>query len=160
MDESFQYLGGRTEKGDRAVGSTLVFGLGRFWEGNDDRLFPDWGDIRVPVGEVEELAEVLQAEGTEVTKVKDGEVVRAGSCGVVAIFDGVLDLSGGEGIGAVVEWMLPADLLEGASHLSAGAVGNWSGELVTELRGDGLGFGVHLVVEVDGLVWVLVGAFP
>ena len=42
-----------------------------------------------------------------------------------------------------------------------GALVGWFGrELVAELSGDDLGFGVDLVVEVDGLVWVLVGAFP
>ena len=138
----------------------MVFWLARFWEGNDDSLFPDRGDVGVPVGKVEETTEVPQAEGTEVTKVKNGEVVWTGGCRVVAIFDGVLDLGGGEGVSVVVERVLPADSFECSAHSSGGSEGNGSGELVAELSGDDLGFGVDLVVEVDGLVWVLVGAFP
>ena len=46
----------------------MVFGFSWFWEGDDNGLFPDSRDLSVFVGEIEELAEVLQAEGTKVTK--------------------------------------------------------------------------------------------
>ena len=94
------------------------------------------------------------------TEVEDGEVIRTGGCRVAAIFNGVLDLGGGEGICAMVEWVLSSYLFEGASRFWTGAVGDWSGELVAEVGGDDLGFGVDLIVEVDGLVGVLVGARP
>ena len=60
------------------------------------------------IGEVVEPAKVLQAQGTEVTKVKYGEVIWAGGCRVVAIFDSALDLVCCEYVGAVVEWVFPA----------------------------------------------------
>ena len=94
------------------------------------------------------------------TEVKDGQLIRAGGCRVAAIFNGVLDLGGGEGVSVVVERVLPADSFECSAHSSGGSEGNGSGELVAELSGDDLGFGVDLVVEMDGLVWILVGAFP
>ena len=60
----------------------------------------------------------------------------------------------------MVEWVLSSNLFEGASRLWTGAVGDRSGELVAEVGGDGLGFGEDLIVEVDRLVGVLVGARP
>ena len=55
------------DDGDRAVGCALVLGFAAFGEGNEDCLFPDGRDLSVSVGEVEEPAEVLQAEKSKVT---------------------------------------------------------------------------------------------
>ena len=60
------------------------------------------------IGEVVEPAKVLQAQGTEVTKVKDGEVIWAGGCRVAAVFDSLLDSVCCEDISAVIERVLPA----------------------------------------------------
>ena len=46
----------------------MVLGFAGFGKGNEDYSFPDGRDLSVSVGEVEELAEVLQVEGAKVTE--------------------------------------------------------------------------------------------
>ena len=91
IEKPLQHLGGWAEEGNRTVGHALGFGFAGFLEGDDYCLFPDRGYFGVPIGEIVDLAEVLQAEGTKMAEVEDGEVVWAGSCGVAAVFDGLSD---------------------------------------------------------------------
>ena len=48
------------------VGSVLFLGFAGFGMGNKDCFFPDGRDLIVFVGEVEESAEVVRAEGAKV----------------------------------------------------------------------------------------------
>ena len=111
------------------------------------------------IREVVEPAEVLQAQGSQVSEVEDGKAVRAGCCGVLAVAYGPFDLCGGENVSAVVKWVLLTYLSDKYWGVWVRGVGKWSGELSAEMCGYFLWVGVGCVVKSYRLVGVLVSAF-
>ena len=69
------------------------------------------------------------------------------------------DLCRGEGVGVTVEYVLLAYVSKELSGVWVRLAWDWVGKLSAEVVGYFGRFGVDGVVEFDGLVWVLVGAF-
>ena len=62
------------------------------------------------IGEVKEKGKVLDAEGTEVLEVVDGETIRPNSTRAAAESNGLLDCVCGEGCGVGVEGVGAVDV--------------------------------------------------
>ena len=88
------------------------------------------------VGEVEEESEVLNAEGTEVFEVVDGETIRPNSARVAAEPNGLLDCVCGERCGVGVEGM--GSVQKAFDTAGVGVGGEW--DYCSKLFGEGGGY--------------------
>ena len=103
VHQLFKHLGGRTQNRDRSVRCALVFGLTGFEDGEDNRLFPNCWQVGSLVREVKKLRQILNAKGSQMFQLVDGESIRTRGSRVAAEADSVMHLVCCERFGCVVE---------------------------------------------------------
>ena len=80
-EKSLKYLGCGAQKGDRPVRRTGGGRFTRLRDGYNRGTLPYGRDVGRAEGEVEEIPQVRNARGAQVTEMVDGELVRAGGRG-------------------------------------------------------------------------------
>ena len=86
--DSLQYLGRGAEERDGSVTAGVTWWLIWFWNWDDYGVFPYCRDVGMVNGKVKKISEVLQAKGTKVAEVQDGEAIRSSGTRIATIPDG------------------------------------------------------------------------
>ena len=122
-------------------------------------MFPYCREVSFRVGQVEEVGEVLGAQGTKMLELVNGESICAGCSGVGAGTNSIMNLGGGKRCCMVVKTTVFVYLADEFFGCTVVGVGYRSRELFHELVGNHTAVGVNLPIEGYRLVRVLVSAF-